>query len=336
MRSLLVLIALALSLNSPARAQVLFGSGSTLCYPLLTAWAEAYGKITGTSLIYQPIGSAAGITEIRHAVVDFAVSEAPLDDAALLRDGLAQFPLVIGAVVPVVNLAGIGPGSMRLSGPVLADIYLGRIRKWNDAAIAGLNPGLKLPDLAIVVVHRSDGSGTSFIWGNYLSRVSKDWKARVGEGTTLAWPTGFGAKGNGGVAEKLAKAPGAIGYIDYAYATKRNLTYIVVSNKAGQFVAPDMQSMATTTEGMDWQKDKDFNVSLNDRPQENAYPIMAISFVIMRRYPVVPERTRALLDFMAWLFVAGRDTASAQHYLPLPPPLLQQIQDYWRTGLLGS
>ncbi len=323
-----------------ANAQAFLGSGSTFCYPVLTAWAAAYEKATGVQLTYQPIGSAAGITEIRHEVVDFAISEAPLDDATLLRDGLTQFPLVLGAVVPVVNLDGIAPGRLRLTGPVLADIFLGKIRKWNDPAVVALNPGLNLPDQTIMVVHRSDGSGTTFIWSEYLSSVSNEWKIKVGNATSLSWPTGFGGKGNGGVAEKIVRLSGSIGYIDYTYAMRRHLSYAVLRNQAGNFVAPNPHSMAAATEGLDWRKNQNFNVILNNAPQSDAYPIMAISFAILRKYPHDIGRTHELLKFFSWIYENGRNTASTEQYLPLPPLLVQQIKDYWlaekiQTGMIS-
>ncbi len=331
MRHFLSVMMLFCAVTTSAAAQEILGSGSTFCYPLMARWAEAYEKTKGAHIVYQPIGSAGGITEIRHEVVDFAVSEAPLDDAQLLRDGLAQFPLVIGAIVPVVNVEGIAAGRLHVTGQLLADIYLGKVTKWNDPAIVALNPSLKLPDLAILVVHRSDGSGTTFVWANYLAKASTLWKAKVGENTTVAWPTGFGGKGNAGVAEKVARVRGAIGYIDYTYAIRAKLAYAVVQNKAGNFVAPDAASFEAATVGVDWMRAQDFDVMLTDAPAANAYPIMATSFALIRKYPKDPGHARDMLTFLRWALENGRDMASAQNYLPLPSSLVMQIEGYWET-----
>jgi phosphate transport system substrate-binding protein len=290
---------------------------------------EAYEKLKGAHIQYQPIGSAGGITEIQHEIVDFAVSEAPLESEQLLRDGLGQFPLVIGAIVPVVNLAGIPAGQLRFTGSLLADIYLGKVTKWNDPAVAALNPDLKLPNLAILVVHRTDGSGTTFNWANYLSEVSADWKVRVGANTTVAWPTGVGGKGNVGVAEKVARVPGAIGYIDYPYAARAKLTYGLVQNQAGKFVIPNLDSFQAATLSVDWMKQRDFYVLLTDASATNAYPIMATSFVIVRKYPHDPGRARDILAFFRWALENGQELARGLEYLPLPPPLVQQIEAHW-------
>jgi phosphate transport system substrate-binding protein len=328
---ILCAIILACVITTSVAAQEITGSGSTFCYPLMTKWAESYAKIGGGHIVYQPIGSAAGITEIRHEVVDFAVSEAPLDDAQLLRDGLAQFPLVFGAIVPVVNLEGISPGQLHVTGGVLADIYLGKITKWNDPAIVSLNPGLKLPDLAILVVHRSDGSGTTFVWADYLSKVSTEWKAKVGENTTLAWPAGFGGKGNGGVAEKVARVRGAIGYIDYTYAVRSNLAYTTVQNRAGNFITPDRASFEAAITGVNWKPEQDFDILLTDTPAANAYPIIATSFAVVRRYPRDPGRSRPMLEFLRWALEHGQDLAVAQQYVALPASLVEQIEGYWEA-----
>jgi phosphate transport system substrate-binding protein len=252
-----------------------------------------------------------------------------LDDAQLLRDGLAQFPLVMGAIVPVVNVEGIAAGQLRVTGAVLADIYLGHVTRWNDPAIAALNSGLRLPDLAISVMHRSDGLGTTFVWADYLSKVSKEWKARVGEHTSLAWPIGFGGKGNGGVAEKVARMRGAIGYVDYTYAERGHLAYAMVQNRAGNFVTPGQASFEAATSGVDWMAGRDFEVLLTDASAANAYPIMATSFALVRRYPKDPQRSRAMLGFLRWVLEHGQEYATAQHYLPLPASLVEQVEGYW-------
>ncbi len=325
-------IVLICALTSSALAQDILGSGSTLCYPVMAKWIEAYEKISSARIVYQPIGSGAGINEIRHAVVDFAVSEAPLDDARLLREGLAQFPLVIGAVVPVVNLAGIAAGQLRFTGPLLADIFMGRVTKWNDPAIVALNSGLALPDLAITVIHRSDGSGTTFTWTNYLSKVSIEWQAKVGENTTVAWPAGFGGNGNNGVAEKVLRVPDGIGYVDYAHAAGRKLTFALVQNHAGNFVPPGTPGFEAATIGVDWMRERDFDISLTDAPAADAYPIMATSFVLVRKYPSDHGHAAAMLAFLRWALENGQDLATAQQYLPLPSSLVRLVEGYWEAG----
>ena len=330
MRCVLFILMLVGAFTTSATAQDVLGSGSTFCYPLMTKWVEAYAKTSAAHIVYQPIGSAGGITEIRGQVVDFAVSEAPLNDAQLLRDGLEQFPLVIGAIVPVVNLDGLAAGQLRLTGKLLADIYLGKVTKWNDPAIVALNPELKLPGLGILVVHRSDGSGTTFVWANYLSKVNIEWKARVGENTTLAWPAGFGGKGNSGVAEKVTRVKGAIGYVDYPYAVRAKLTYALVQNQAGNFVTPDTASFEAATAGVDWMKEPDFYIMLTDAAATNAYPIMATSFALIRKFPKDPAHAHDTLAFLRWTLEDGRDLASAQNYLPLPSSLVQQIKSSGR------
>jgi len=332
MRIMLSTIVLVCAVMASAASQEIGGSGSTFCFPFMMRLTEAYEKLNGARIQYQPIGSAGGIIEIQHEVVDFAISEAPLESAQLLRDGLGQFPLVIGAIVPVVNVAGISAGQLRFTGSLLADIYLGKVTKWNDPAVAALNPDLKLPNLAIFVVHRSDGSGTTFNWANYLSEVSADWKLKVGVNTTVAWPAGVGGKGNAGVAEKVARVPGAIGYIDYPYAVRAKLTYGLVRNQAGNFVSPDLDSFQAATLNVDWMKERDFYVLLTDAPATNAYPIMATSFVIVRKYPRDPGRARDMLAFFKWALENGQELARRLEYLPLPPPLVQQVEAYWAEG----
>ncbi len=317
---------------SPASAQDILGSGSTFCYPLIVKWTEEYARVGGAHIVFQPIGSSAGLTEIRQGVVDFAVSEAPLNDAQLLRDGLAQFPLAIGAIVPVVNVDGIAAGQLRVTGALLADIYLGKVTKWNDPAIAALNPELKLPAQTIQVMHRSDGSGTTFMWTDYLSRVSDEWKVRVGENTTVAWPTGFGGRGNGGVADNVARVRGAIGYVDYTYAARAKLAFALVRNRAGNFISPTRSSFDAAIDGVDWLREPDFYIFLNDAPGTDAYPIMATSFALTRAYPKDPDRARAMRAFLRWALESGQELARAQEYVPLPSPLVRQVEKYWDDG----
>ena len=284
------------------------GSGSTFVYPVLAKWSEAYQRIGGVHVEYQPIGSSGGLTEIRAEVVDFGISDAPLTSDQLLRDGLAQFPVVIGAIVPVVNLDGITAGQLRFTGQLLADIYLGRVRSWSDPAIAAVNPGIRLPERPILVIHRSDGSGTTFNWTDYLSKVSDEWKVRVGASTLVAWPTGAGGRGNGGVAENVARVKGAIGYVEYGYAQRKKLAYGLVQNRAGNFVQPDMSSFQAAIADLDWAKAREFDISLTDASSADAYPVMAASFVLVRKYPKDGEHSRDILTFFRWALENGQDT----------------------------
>lgn len=329
MRVFHVAIAVLIAAASPASAAEILGSGSTFIYGAMEAWASAHASARGTTVLYHPVGSATGITEIRHAVVDFAVTEAPLNDAQLLRDGLAQFPLVIGGIVPVVNLDGVAAGQLRLTGAVLAAIYLGQVTSWDDPAIAALNPDLKLPRLKILPVHRSDGSGSSYVWSDYLSRISPEWRVRVGTNTSLSWPAGPGVKHNGGVAETVARIRGAIGYVDHAYATREKLAIALVRNQAGRFVPPGRDSFAAAAAAADWTAQRDFAISLTDTPAADGYPIVTASFVLIRAHGMDPDRDRAARAFFRWVLEQGGDRAAARSYLPLPAQLVRQIEASW-------
>ena len=330
--SLAIALVLGWAATFPAAGQQVRGSGSTFVYPVLAKWSEAYQRTRGIHVEYQPIGSSGGLTEIRAGVVDFGVSDAPLTPDQFLRDGLAQFPVVIGGIVPVVNLDGIAAGQLRFTGQLLADIYLGKVKNWSDPAIAVLNPAITLPERPILVIHRTDGSGTTFNWADYLSKVSDEWKLRVGASTLVAWPTGVGGKGNSGVAENVARVKGAIGYVEYGYAQRKKLTYALVQNRAGVFVPPAMPSFQAATEDFDWAKAREFDVSLIDAPNASAYPIMAASFVLIHKYPKDSERTRDVLAFFQWALESGQEMATSLDYLPLPPPLVQEVEGYWNAG----
>jgi phosphate transport system substrate-binding protein len=316
-----------------ATAEEISGSGSTFAFPVVAGWADAYAKATGTQIRYQPIGSGAGVSEIRAHLVDFAVSDAPLADSQLLRDGLMQFPLVVGAIVPVINIEGVTPGQLHLTGEILAGIYMGKVTRWNDASIAELNPGLILPNLPITVICRSDASGTTLNWTDYLSKVSTTWFAAVGSNLAVNWPVGFGAKGNGGVAEKVSRVRGAIGYVEYTYAVKSKLSFALVRNHAGNYVAPTEHSFRSTVDAIDWMEEADFHVLLADAAASDAYPMMATSFVLMSSYPKDMQKTRATLAFFRWALNSGHEIASSLHYLPLPPELTEQVEAYWSASL---
>jgi phosphate transport system substrate-binding protein len=318
-----------------AQAGETSGAGSTFVSPILAKWAADYHAKSGNQISYQSIGSASGIAQIKKGVVDFGATDMPLKPAELQELGLGQFPLVIGGVVPVVNIEGIKPGELRFSGVLLADIFLGKIKNWNDPAIQKLNPDLTLPNAAITVVHRLDGSGTTFNWANYLSKVSPEWREKVGEGTSVEWPIGAGGKGNEGVAVYVNQTKGAISYVEYAYARKNNLTYALVENRAGHFVKPDAQSFQAAATSADWMSAKDFHVIMTDAPGDNAYPITATTFVLMYKTAKESERALTAMDFFKWALEHGQVEAETLDYVPLPSSLVQQVEDYWRIQFSG-
>ncbi|MDP9065058.1 MAG: phosphate ABC transporter substrate-binding protein PstS, partial [Pseudomonadota bacterium] len=268
-------------LAATSMASDVTGAGSTFVYPILSKWSADYSVKTGDHLNYQSIGSGGGIAQIKAGTVDFGATDKPLEAAELSQAGLGQFPLVIGGVIPVVNIAGIQAGTIKFSGPLLADIYLGKIKKWSDPAIRALNAGLALPDADISVVHRSDGSGTTFNWVNYLSKVSPEWKSTVGEGTSVSWPVGVGGKGNEGVAEYVRRIPNAIGYVEYAYVLQNKMVYGLLQNRAGKFVTPNNDSFQAAAATEDWAGSKDFFLVMTDAPGPNAYPLTATTFILM-------------------------------------------------------
>ncbi len=321
--------ALALS----AHATDVTGAGSSFVYPVLSKWSAAYADTSGTRVNYQSIGSGGGIAQIKAATVDFGASDKPLSADELSKFGLGQFPVVIGGIVPVVNVPGVQAGAMKLDGTLLADIYLGKITKWNDPAIAALNGGLQLPDLKITVVHRSDGSGTSFNFTNYLSKVSPEWKSKVGEGTTVQWPTGIGGKGNEGVAAYTKQINGGIGYVEYAYALQNKLAYSRMKNAAGNFVQPRDETFSAAAATADWKSAKDFNLIMTDAPGEQAWPITATTWAIMYKKPKNATQSKAALDFFKWSFEQGQPQASSLDYVPLPDALVQQIEAYWSQNI---
>ena len=315
------------------RAQDITGSGSTFAFPILMKWIEAFQKAGGGPINYQPVGSARGISEVGAKLVDFAITDAPRVDAQLLRDGLLQFPIVMGAIVPVVNLDGVKPGTLHLTGAVLADIYLNKIKSWRDAAIAKLNPMISLPDTPILVVYRSDGSGTTYNWTDFLSKNDTLWQAHVGTGTTVQWPVGVSGQGNGGIAEKVARVKGAIGYVEYSYAVSHALSYALVGNRSGAYVPPDPKSFLAAIEGVDWTATPDFAVMLTDAPQPDAYPLMATSFVLIRKYATDLERYDRMMKFFRWVLEHGQAHAASLGYLALPASLVQQVEGYWEAQI---
>ncbi|HEX4737701.1 MAG TPA: phosphate ABC transporter substrate-binding protein PstS [Allosphingosinicella sp.] len=304
------------------------GAGSTFVYPVLSAWSADYSQSNGTKVNYQSIGSGGGIAQIKAGTVDFGASDKPLDPKELASSGLVQFPVVIGGVVPVVNIAGIDAGKLKLTGPVLADIFAGKVKKWNDPAIVSINPGVPLPGADIAVVHRSDGSGTSFNFTHYLSQVSPTWKSGPGEGTSVQWPTGVGGKGNEGVAAYVRQLPNSIGYVEYAYVVQNHMHWTSVQNASGKFVAPRAASFQAAAAGADWTHAQDFDLVMTNASGADAYPITASTFVLMHRQPRDKGRSDAAIAFFKWALEKGQPQAQKLDYVPLPSPLVQQIETY--------
>ena len=327
----------ALMVAAPSRAAETKGAGSTFVSPVMAKWSAAYKAKTGNSVSYQSVGSGIGISLIKKAAVDFGTSDMPLKPEELDKLGMVQFPLVIGGVVPVVHVEGVKPGEMRFTGRLLADIFLGNIRNWSHPAIQKINPDLKLPNLAITVVHRVDGSGTTFNWSNYLSKMSSEWKATVGESTSLEWPHGVGGKGNDGVASLMASIPGSIGYLEYTYALQKidKISFGVVQNSAGKFVSPNSETFQAAASSADWKNTKDFFLIMTDAPGANAYPITATTFVLMYKQPKSSESTAITVDFMRWSLESGQPLAESLDYVPLPSALVQQIEVYWKANFVN-
>ncbi len=333
-KHLLAAAAIALSpVGQASFAAEITGAGATFPYPIYAKWAEAYKARTGNSLNYQSIGSGGGIRQIQNKTVDFGASDMPLKPEELDKGGLLQFPTVIGGDVPVVNLPGVKPGDLKLTGPVLADIYLGKIRKWSDPVLTSLNPGLKLPDQEVTVVHRSDGSGTTFIWVNYLSKVSPEWKEKVGEGTSVNWPAGVGGKGNEGVASYVQRIGGAIGYVEYAYALQNKLVYALLRNRDGNFVAPNIDSFKAAAAGAQWGKAPGMYLILTDQPGRNSWPISGATFILVYKSREKPDRAKEVLKFFDWAYTDGDKLAMDLDYVPLPDAVVRLIQMSWKSQI---
>jgi len=331
-KSRLAAVALAAAFVLPAQAADITGAGASFIFPVMTQWSADYHKATGIKVNYQSIGSGGGIAQIKGGTVDFGSSDAPLPPEELAQAGLGQFPSAIGGVVPVVNIPGIEAGKLRFTGPVLADIFLGKLTRWNDPAIVALNEGVELPDLRITVVRRSDGSGTTFNFVNYLSKVSPEWKEKVGEGTTVVWPTGIGGKGNEGVAAYVKQIKGGIGYVELSYALQSKMSYAGMQNKAGKWVLPGPESFQAAAASADWASAKDFYLVMTDAPGDASWPIAATNFILMYKVPKDAARSKAVTDFFGWVYANGRAQAEALHYVPLPDALAKQVQDYWAAN----
>lgn len=326
----LACVAAAGTLFSSYAAADITGAGATFPYPLYAKWAEAYKAKTNIGMNYQSIGSGGGIKQIKSKTVDFGASDKPLSPEELSSSGLIQFPTVVGGVVPVVNLPGVTSGQVKLTGPLLADIYLGKISKWNDPAIRQLNPGVNFPDQAITVVRRSDGSGTTFIWTNYLSKVSADWKTKVGESTAVSWPVGVGGKGNEGVANYVTRIKGAIGYVEYAYAKQNKIAYTALKNKDGQFSNPSEESFKAAAANADWKKAPGFELILTEQPGKATWPISGATFILMQKKTDKPEQSLQSMKFFDWAYKDGDKMAAGLDYIPLPDNVTALIREEWK------
>jgi len=321
------------ALSVTAHAVDITGAGATFPYPIYAKWAEAYNVKTGIKLNYQSIGSGGGIKQIQNKTVDFGASDKPLTAAELDKNGLMQFPAVVGGVVPVISVPGIPSGKLRLNGPVLADIFLKKVTRWDDAAIKALNPDLALPATPITVVHRSDGSGTTFNFADYLSKVSQEWKTKVGADTSVAWPTGVGGKGNEGVASYVQRIKGSIGYVEYAYAKQNNMNSVVMQNREGEFVEPGLATFQAAAKYADWAKAPGFYEILTNEPGKDSWPIAAATFILMHKSQDKPANAKEVLKFFNYGFTEGDKMAESLDYVPLPDTTVKLIQKHWNNSI---
>jgi phosphate transport system substrate-binding protein len=320
----------------PANAADITGAGSTFAYPILAKWADAYKKETGNGLNYQSIGSGGGIKQIKAKTVTFGATDAPLSGKDLDEADLAQFPIIMGGIVPVVNLDGIKAGELTIDGPTLAKIFMGDIKKWDDPAIKKLNPSVKLPDQAIAVVHRSDGSGTTYNFAYYLSEVNADWKSKVGFNTSVQWPVGIGAKGNEGVANNAANTKGSIGYVEYAYALQNKLTFTKMVNKAGKTVTPTSAAFQAAASNADWKSKPGYGVILANQPGDQSWPMTASTWALVQKKPTDPAATGEALKFFAWAYKNGAKMAESLDYIPMPASVTADIEKDWKSEVKDS
>ena len=334
MTKMLATAALGCLMAFPATAQQITGAGASFPNPVYQKWGEAAQKAVNVQLNYQSIGSGGGQTQIKNRTVDFGASDAPMADAALKEANLLQFPSVMGAVVAIVNLPGVADNQLKLTGDVLADIYLGKVAKWNDPKIATLNEGVTLPSLAIAPVYRADGSGTTFVWASYLSAASAEWKGKVGVGTSVRFPAGTGSKGNEGVAGTVRNTRGAIGYVENAYATQNKLVSTQLRNKAGSFVSPSTESFVAAAQNADWST-PNFAANLIDQPGATSWPIVSPTFILLPKDPKDPARTAAVLKFFDWAFANGGKLAQDLEYIPLPDTVQAAVRDVWKAEIKG-
>ncbi|MEJ2368157.1 MAG: phosphate ABC transporter substrate-binding protein PstS [Acidobacteriota bacterium] len=336
------LVALA-SCGGPSKQTVqkpqgmtLNGAGATFPYPVYSQWANKYASLTGVKLNYQSIGSGGGIAQIRAKTVDFGASDAPLKAEELDKDGLMQFPMIMGGVVPVVHLEGIKPGELKLTPSLLADIYLGKITRWDDPAVAKINPGLKLPGKSITVVHRADGSGTTWIFTNYLDKVSSEWHSKVGTAKSVSWPTGVGGKGNEGVSAYVQRIDGAIGYVEFAYALQNHMTFVQLQNKDGEFVSPTMESFTAAAANADWKDAPGFYLVLTDQPGPKSWPITGASFILIYKNQPDASKAKTLLKFFDWAYRHGGSMAEKLEYVPIPQNVVELVEARWKEDVTAD
>jgi phosphate transport system substrate-binding protein len=316
--------------------QVINGAGATFPYPIYSQWAYKYNQLTGVRLNYQSIGSGGGIQQIKSKTVDFGASDAPLKIEELNAHGLTQFPMVMGGVVPVINVKGIQPGQLKLDGATLADIFLGKITQWNDPAIQALNPEIKLPNRAIAVVRRSDGSGTTWVFTHYLAAVSPEWKEKVGADKAVAWPVGNGGKGNEGVAAYVQQLEGSIGYVEYAYALQNQMTYVLLKNRDGNFVAPTKETFSAAAANADWKNSPGYYVVLVDQPGKDSWPITGASFIIVYKEQTNAGIAKAMLNFFDWCFKHGAEMAESLDYVPMPLNVVELVETTWKNEIRAN
>ena len=341
----LVLLALALCLLfhpsagtvvSGAGDETVNGAGATFPYPLYSKWANRYNQLTGLKMNYQGVGSGGGIAQIKAKAVDFGASDEPLKAEDLEKDGLVQFPMIVGGVVPVVNIEGVRKGKLKLTPELLADLFLGKIKKWNDRRIMAVNPDLKLPDEDVTIAHRADGSGTTWILSNYLSKVSEEWKEKIGTGKSVSWPTGVGGKGNEGVAALVKKTEGSIGYVEFTYALKERLTYVLLQNKAGKFVSPTIEAFQASAASADWENAAGFYMVLTDQPGDKSWPITGASYILIHKKQEDSAKAQAMLKFFDWAFKNGSETAVELHYVPIPAKVYTMVETAWAKDVTSG
>jgi len=339
---LVILTAVALAggvsngVAAPKETVTIKGAGATFPMPIYAKWASAYEKNGGAKIEYRGIGSGGGIAQIKAKAVDFGASDEPLAPGELEKHGLIQFPLVIGGVVPVHNIQGVAKGQLKLTPDLLTDNFLGKIKKWRDPRVRAVNPGLKLPDEDITICHRADGSGTTWIFTTYLSKVSPEWKEKVGADKAVSWPHGVGGKGNPGVTELVKKVSGSIGYVEFAYALENKLNYVMLQNRSGEFVGPTIKSFQAACENANWEKAPGFYVDLNDQPGQASWPITGSSFILMHKDQLEAGKALEMLKFFNWCFGKGTSIASDLHYVPIPPKVYGLVESIWKTSITAN
>lgn len=333
LKSRVAVLAIAAAFSTSAMAADVTGAGASFVYPAMSKWSADYKTSSGKQVNYQSIGSGGGIAQIKAGTVDFGSSDAPLKPDELAKFGLAQFPSVIGGIVPVLNVPGVAAGAMKLDGETLGNIFLGKITKWNDPAIVAMNGGVTLPDTKITIVHRSDGSGTTFNFVNYLSKVNAEWKTKVGEGTSVKWPVGIGGKGNEGVAAYVKQIKGGIGYVELSYALQNKMTYSRMKNAAGNFIVPSDDSFQAAANSAEWGSSKDFYLVMTNAPGADSWPITATNFILMYKQPKNAAGAKGAKEFFRWVYKSGDAQAKALGYVPLPAALVQQIETYWSQNM---